>query len=274
MNKLKTLFQRSISGLIFIAIVISSILLDPYAFLGVFLLITLLGIYEFHKMTNVKSEIEVNLFAALTSGAIFFLSSFFYAKGEVPLFIFSIYALWIIAIFIIELFRKKTRPIHNWSYFFFGQIYIVLPFSLLNFILFISNWQPWILLSLFIVIWVNDTGAYLTGMSLGKHKLFERISPKKTWEGFFGGVAFGLIAGYVLSRFITDISLVQWLIFSVLVTVFGTLGDLSESLIKRSVQMKDSGNIIPGHGGILDRFDSTILTSPILFIYLYYILVF
>lgn len=124
------------------------------------------------------------------------------------------------------------------------------------------------LIALFATIWINDTGAYIIGVSFGKHRLFERVSPKKSWEGFFGGALAALAAGYVFSVFIPDLTLVQWLLFSQIVVVFGTFGDLIESLLKRTIGTKDSGNILPGHGGFLDRFDSMLLAAPVIFIYL------
>ena len=169
---------------------------------------------------------------------------------------------------ILELYRKQTNPVHNWAYFILGQIFIALPFSLLNFILFINDWQPLVLLSVFVTIWVNDTGAYLTGVTIGKHRLFERISPKKSWEGFIGGAVFALLSGYIFSLLIPGIQLINWLIFSEIIVVFGTFGDLIESLMKRTVGVKDSGDLIPGHGGLLDRFDSMLLAAPVIFIYL------
>jgi phosphatidate cytidylyltransferase len=146
---------------------------------------------------------------------------------------------------------------------------VSLPFALLNNILYFNEeWNPYLLLAVFIIIWVNDTFAYLVGSTLGKHRLFERISPKKSWEGFVGGAVAALGAGYVLSLFIIDLAWWQWLIFSLLVVVFGTFGDLMESFIKRSVKVKDSGRLIPGHGGLLDRFDSMLLVVPIIYFYL------
>jgi phosphatidate cytidylyltransferase len=182
--------------------------------------------------------------------------------------VFSIYGLYVVLVLVSELFKQKPNALHNWAYFIMGQVYVALPFSLLNFILFINDWQPLVLLSVFVTIWVNDTGAYLVGVTLGKHKLFERISPKKSWEGFIGGALFALLSGYIFSMLIPQISLIQWLIFSEIVVVFGTLGDLIESLMKRTVDIKDSGNLIPGHGGLLDRFDSMLLAAPVVFIYL------
>jgi phosphatidate cytidylyltransferase len=197
-----------------------------------------------------------------------FASSFVYASDIWRNSSFSIYGIYVVFVLILELYRKQTNPIHNWAYFILGQIFIALPFSLLNFILFINDWQPLVLLSVFVTIWVNDTGAYLTGVTIGKHRLFERISPKKSWEGFIGGAVFALLSGYIFSLLIPGIQLINWLIFSEIIVVFGTFGDLIESLMKRTVGVKDSGDLIPGHGGLLDRFDSMLLAAPVIFIYL------
>ena len=167
-----------------------------------------------------------------------------------------------------KLYAKKNNPIHNWAYFILGQVFIALPFSLLNYIIFIKDFQPIILLAVFATIWVNDTGAYLVGVTFGKHRLFERISPKKSWEGFIGGVLFALLSGYTFSRFIPEISLLNWFIFSEIIVIFGTFGDLTESLLKRTLDVKDSGDVIPGHGGLLDRFDSMLLAAPAVYIFL------
>ncbi|MFV0391878.1 MAG: phosphatidate cytidylyltransferase [Paludibacteraceae bacterium] len=272
MSNFKNLLQRTFSGLIFIVITISSILYHPFSFGAVFLILTFLGLYEFYKLTNKPGDIEVNPIVGVFGGLILFASCFLHAYEKAPIYIFSVYAVYIILTFVSELFLKKVNPVNNWAYFFLGQVYIALPFSLLNYIIFTPGYQPWLLLAMFITLWINDTGAYVTGMLLGKHKMFERISPKKTWEGFAGGAFFALIAGYVFSRYIPDISLVQWLFFSVLVVIFGTLGDLSESLLKRAENVKDAGKLIPGHGGILDRFDSMLLSAPVILIYLTLIL--
>ena len=274
MSTFNNLIQRTFSGLIFISIVIVSILWHPYAFAVVFFAAIFLGLYEFYKMTYKPETIEINVIVGTLGGMILFANGFLHAYGLTSPMIYSTYAFYLIVVFIAELFRKKANPINNWAYYFLGQIYVAIPFSLLNYIIFIQGYQPWLLLALFITLWVNDTGAYITGMLFGKHKLFERVSPKKTWEGFIGGAVFALISGYVLSRFITDISLWQWLVFSEIVVIFGTLGDLSESLLKRTENVKDAGKLIPGHGGILDRFDSMILAAPVIWIYLSWILSF
>lgn len=260
--------KRTLSGAIFVILIVASILINQYTFAALFAVITALALHEFHKITNQKKQVEVNPFVAITGGLILFLSSFLVSAGILPGQAYLLYGLYVICVVLAELYRKKEQPVNNWAYLFLGQLFIALPFSLLNYILLVPEYQPLILLAVFVTIWVNDTGAYLTGITIGKHRLFERISPKKSWEGFIGGAIFALASGYVFSLFIPELSRLQWFIFSEIVVVFGTFGDLSESLLKRTLQIKDSGNIIPGHGGILDRFDSMLLAAPAIFIYL------
>ncbi|HJV78283.1 MAG TPA: phosphatidate cytidylyltransferase [Paludibacter sp.] len=260
--------KRTLSGFLFVALIVGSILLSQFSFAVVFALICGWSVREFHKLSNIQNDVEVDLWVALIGGMLLFISSFLCSSGICHYRLFSIYGLYIVGVFVLELYRRGANPLHNWAYFVLGQVYVALPFSLLNFILFIDNWQPLILLSVFVTIWVNDTGAYLMGVLFGKHKLFERISPKKSWEGFFGGVFFALLSGYVFSLFIPEISLINWLIFSEITVVFGVFGDLIESLMKRTTNVKDSGDLIPGHGGLLDRFDSMLLAAPVLFVYL------
>ncbi|VBB48128.1 Phosphatidate cytidylyltransferase [uncultured Paludibacter sp.] len=269
---MKNLALRLVSGVIFVVLLVGSILISPYTFAVLFAAIMALAIREFHQLTNKNPDIQVNTLIAVIGGVLLFIGAFVSASKLTDFPVYTIYGVYVIVILISELFRKKQNPIHNWAYFVLGQIYTALPFALLNYILYVNNYQPIILLAVFISIWVNDTGAYCTGMLLGKHKLFKRISPKKTWEGFLGGAVFVLISGYIFSRFIPELTLLQWFIFSEIVVIFGTLGDLSESLIKRTLDVKDSGNAIPGHGGILDRFDSMIMAAPMVFLLLSLIL--
>lgn len=258
---------RALSGFLFVAVIISSILFNPYVFAGVFALITGLAVREFQQMTT-KEDVQVSPIAGMFGGIILFICTFIHASKLTAFPAHAIYGLYVVVIIVAELFRKKSNPLHNWAYFLMGQIYVALPFSLLNLILFINDWQPIILLAVFVTIWVNDTGAYLFGISFGKHRMFERVSPKKSWEGFVGGAFTALISGFIFSRFIQDLSLLEWFIFSEIIVIAGTLGDLIESLMKRTVNIKDSGNVIPGHGGLLDRFDSMLLAAPVTFIYL------
>jgi len=269
---MKNLWLRLFSGIIFVALLVGSILISPYTFAILFSLITAFAVREFHHLTNKNPEIEVNIPIAMTGGVLLFVSNFLAASKATDFPVFSVYGIFILVILIVELFRKKQNPIHNWAYFILGQIYTALPFSILSYILYVNEYEPIILLAVFISLWVNDTGAYITGMMFGKHKLFERISPKKTWEGFIGGGFFVLISGYIFSMLIPDLNLLQWFIFSEITVIFGTLGDLSESLIKRTLNVKDSGNAIPGHGGILDRFDSMLMAAPMIYLFLSFLL--
>ncbi|OQB31780.1 MAG: Phosphatidate cytidylyltransferase [Bacteroidetes bacterium ADurb.Bin174] len=262
--------QRTLSGLSFVVIVVGSILISPYTFAFVFVIITAWTVYEFHKLTNSQGQIDVNPILAIAGSVILFLISFFFASSDLlQHLVYSVYGFYVMMVLVFELYRKKKNPLHNWAYFLLGQVFIALPFSLLNYILYIDKtFHPWLLIAMFATIWLYDTGAYLVGVAIGKHKMFERISPKKTWEGFAGGVLVALIVGYVCSIFITDISLVSWLFFALIVVIFSTFGDLMESLMKRTIHVKDSGNVIPGHGGLLDRFDSMLMVAPAIVIYL------
>ncbi|HLP04132.1 MAG TPA: phosphatidate cytidylyltransferase [Paludibacter sp.] len=261
--------KRTLSGFLYVLLVVGSVLLSQYYFfLVVFALVAGFAVREFHKITNQQADVNVNSFVGFFGALLLFVLTYLYASGTTGYKVFSIYGLFLLLAIISELYRCKANPLHNWAYFVTGQVVVALPFSLLNFILYIHDLKPWILLAMFVTIWVNDTGAYLVGVSLGKHRLFERISPKKSWEGFAGGAATALVSGYVFSNFIPELSLVNWLVLSEIIVVFGTFGDLVESLMKRTVDLKDSGSIIPGHGGLLDRFDSMLLAAPVTLLYL------
>ncbi len=176
-----------------------------------------------------------------------------------------------------ELFLQNKNPIINIGVTLTGLLYIVLPFSILNFFYYpemnygFPSGRP-LLIGFFIIIWGNDTFAYLSGMAFGKHKLFERISPKKTWEGTIGGGVFAVIAAIVLSFIYKDFNAFEWMGFALTIIIFGTFGDLFESLIKRTIGLKDSGNIMPGHGGILDRFDSILIAAPFAYLYIVFVI--
>jgi len=260
--------KRTLSGSLFVALIVSSILLSPYTFALFFSLISAWIVYEFHTLTNRQQDIAVNPWLGSIGAVLLFLGSFLYSSGFWHFPEYTIYGFYVVIVLISELYRKKANPLHNWAYFIMGQIYIALPFALLNYILFLDKWQPLLLLSVFVTIWVNDTGAYVVGVTLGKHRMFERISPKKSWEGFVGGALAALLSGYVFSILFPQIRLIEWFIFSEIIVVFGTFGDLIESLMKRTLNVKDSGNVIPGHGGLLDRFDSMLLAAPVIFIFL------
>ena len=181
---------------------------------------------------------------------------------------------------VIELYRRQDKPFDSLSHTFFSILYTAVPFSMFPFAAFSRtglnsllphpniSFSPGIVIGFFILIWANDTGAYLTGMSFGRHNLFERISPKKTWEGFFGGIILSLVAAWFLSGWLGVVDKTQWVIIAMIVSVSGTYGDLIESMLKRSSGVKDSGTIMPGHGGFLDRFDSAIVSFPLVYLFI------
>jgi phosphatidate cytidylyltransferase len=204
-----------------------------------------------------------------------------YNSGITPSSVFIPYLVSIIYLMVAELYLKAEDPIHNWAYTMMSQLYIALPFSLLNVLAFRQNgaaitYSYLMPLSVFVFLWMNDTGAYLCGSLLGKHKLFPRISPGKTWEGSIGGgilvMAIAVGVYYLTEQYgVNDSGLtaIQWAGLGLTVVVFGTWGDLIESLFKRTLGIKDSGNVLPGHGGMLDRFDSSLLAIPAVVVYLY-----
>jgi len=280
----KNLVVRTLSGIIFISVMIAAILWEPpYLFGIVFLLIAGLGLREFYTLSAPLTppeggkEVKVMGKFSILSGCILFIAFFLYAfradpnlRLYSPILNFGLYILCVVFIFLMELFRKEKNPVQNIAVSLMGHIYVVIPFA---FICLIENEHRLLALAFFITIWISDTGAYLAGICFGRHKMFERVSPKKTWEGLAGGMVFALITGWVFSLVTTTengelLKLWQWLVFAWVVFAFGTLGDLVESLFKRSLNTKDSGFFMPGHGGLLDRFDSTLMAAPIAWLFL------
>lgn len=268
--------QRAITGVIFVAVLVGCILGGPISFTILFALISALTINEFGNIVNRMEHTRMNKPISILAGLFLFLC--FGYIGVVPGAneIFIPYLFLILYLFISELYKKQPNPLNNWAYAMMSQIYIALSFALLNVLAYhssatesVSQYNPILPLSIFIFNWVNDTGAYCTGMLFGKHRLFERISPKKSWEGSIGGAVFSIIAAIVLAHFFTFLSTGVWIGLGLTVVVFGTWGDLTESLMKRTLGIKDSGNILPGHGGMLDRFDSTLMAVPATVVYLY-----
>lgn len=270
---MKDLTQRAITGVLFVVVVVASIFFSEYSFGALFLLLTGLALIEFHNLIANKLDVQLEIWVAVVAAVVLFVCMFVFAAGWVDYRVFSLYFIVLCAVFILELYRKKENPVMNWAMFTLGQVYIALPFSLLNIIAYIQGeYNPIFLLAFFVLIWIYDSGAYLIGVAFGKHRLFERISPKKSWEGFFGGLVFALGASIVFAQIETFLNLYQWLGFAVIIVIFGTFGDLSESLFKRTIDVKDSGTIFPGHGGILDRFDSILFATIVISVYLHLVL--
>lgn len=271
------LLQRTITGVLFIAVLIGSILYHPISFGALFVIISMLTIYEFGQVVNNHSEnICINKTITMLGGAYMFLSFMGFCMDATDAKVFIPYLLLLLYLMISELYLKREQPILNWAYAMLSQLYIALPFALLNLLAFhndpafnIVSYNPVLPLSIFIFIWLNDTGAYCIGSLLGKHRLFERISPKKSWEGSIGGGIVAIASAFVFAHFFPLMSTFAWIGLALVVVVFGTWGDLTESLLKRQLHVKDSGKILPGHGGMLDRFDSALMAIPAAVVYLY-----
>lgn len=269
---------RTITGIIFVVAIVVSFL-NPLAMIFLFSLVTGMTVWEFTGLVNERENVHINQFITSVAGVLLFLAMAVHARGLDTLNLaFVPWLATIIYLLVSELYLKATDPIANWAYTMMTQLYIALPFSLLNVLAFqFTNCDlPWLLpLSVFIFLWVNDSGAYCCGSLLGKHKLFPRISPGKSWEGSIGGGVFVLLAAWLISfittqkGITTNLTTLQWMGMGLVVAVFGTWGDLIESLFKRTLGIKDSGNILPGHGGMLDRFDSSLLAIPAIVVYLF-----
>jgi len=276
---MKNFITRTISGFVYIALITLSILLSPYSYALLFAFVTGLSLWEFYTILEKNGEAKIDKPMATIGGVFLFVSGFLWFSGILPVKYISLWFLIMIYLLIRELYTKEVHAIRDIAYTFFGQIYIALSFMLLSRLGFpdpeavATTYHPILLMSFFTLIWVSDTGAYLVGITFGKHRLFERISPKKSWEGFFGGVGFAVIASVAISYFFPGyLNIYQWIGFSLVTVIFGTWGDLVESMIKRSLGIKDSGTIIPGHGGMLDRFDSTLLAAPAIVMYYLFLL--
>lgn len=280
-DKQKNLIIRAITGVFYVAIMVCGFL-DPQAMILLFALITGMTIWEFTGLINAKHGVTTNQFISTIAGVYFFLAVAGWRIGLVNNFIvFVPYLLTIIYLFISELYFKNQDAINDWAYTMLSQMYIALPFAMINIVAFETNedgsvhFDTLLPLSIFVFLWINDTGAYCSGSLFGKHKLFPRISPAKSWEGSIGGGIFVLIAAGILGYYANfgelqhSLNFLEWMGLGLIVVFFGTWGDLVESLFKRTLGIKDSGNILPGHGGMLDRFDSSLMAIPAAVVYLY-----
>lgn len=282
-DKMKNLITRSITGVIFVTAIVVCFM-RPEAMILLFALVTGLTVWEYTGIVNGIENVCVNRFLATVAAVYFFLGMAGFCAGIVPSAVFIPYLLTVVYMFIAELYTKAPNPINNWAYTMLSQMYIALPFAMVNVLAFrgvgngvvYNNLAP---LSIFVFLWTNDTGAYLSGSLFGKHKLFPRVSPGKSWEGSIGGGLLVLLVAALVGMYqnsdmhetATELILTvpQWMGLGLVVVLFGTWGDLVESLFKRTIGIKDSGNILPGHGGMLDRFDSSLMAFPAAVIYLY-----
>jgi phosphatidate cytidylyltransferase len=260
---------RFLSGAIYAALVLGSLYMGPQAFAGVMVFAVIVAMREFYGVaakTGVKPQRTAGLLCGVAVFAACYAASFGLAREPynhiffylpVPLAVFVFYA---------ELFRKKTMPFTNIAYTLLGVIYVALPLSLTSFVYEAAGVSA--MCSFFILLWANDTFAYLFGVTFGRHKLFPAISPKKSWEGYIGGIFSVIAAAWGLHRLFGDVALVHTVAFGVIISATAVLADLVESMLKRSAGVKDSGTIMPGHGGLLDRFDAALLSLPLVFAYM------
>lgn len=275
---MKKFIIRTLTGALFVAALVGSIIYGKSSFGALFTVITLLAVNEFCTIVENYKETTFSKWLAVLGGCYLFIASYLslHMGNANPLTLFAPYMVIVAYVFIRQLFNATSKPLDNFAYFTLSQIYVALPFALLNLLSTGCAGQDetysYILpLSIFIFIWCNDTGAFCVGCTLGRHKMFERVSPKKTWEGFVGGAAVAIVAGYIMSLFFPQMTLLEWTGMAAVTVIAGTLGDLVESCIKREMQLKDSGSMLPGHGGFLDRFDSTLLAVPCVIVYLTFI---
>ena len=279
---MKNFITRAVSGVIFVAIMVFGLAFNAMAMMFLFSIITGMTVWEYTGLVNERKCVSVNRFITTAAGVYLFLAVAGFCSGITPPTVFIPYLLTIVYLFISELYLKQEDPINDWAYTMLSQMYIALPFATINMLAFKSSaddgtvyFDRILPLCIFVFLWLNDTGAYCFGSLLGRHKLFPRISPGKSWEGSIGGallvMVVAAIGGYYLCRNYCGVmsSVPEWIGLAVVAVVFGTWGDLVESLFKRTLGIKDSGNVLPGHGGMLDRFDSSLMAIPAAVIYIY-----
>lgn len=270
---MSNLVKRSIWGILYVVVMLAGILINPLLFAIIFGAVLFFTQYEFYALVE-DAEHKITRFPGTILGVIYFLLCFAVANNYIPqVFILSFIPI-ILILFIIELFRSNRNTLERGGLTILGFIYIAGPFSIMNFVVHTSAsgqadaFYPWILAGVFFIIWINDSFAYLVGTQFGKHKMCPNISPAKSWEGLIGGAVFGIIMGIFNALLFQTLNILNWIVIAILTIAFGTLGDLFESKIKREIGAKDSGNVLPGHGGFLDRLDSLLFAVPIVFFWL------
>lgn len=282
-DKMRNLVVRSASGLVLGIVMLGAILWTRWSYALLFLLLLWGGLYEFYILAREQGNAPQRVLGAVAGTVLFALNMALASENEaVYKFIGGLHGLFVCGgvflllivplMFVCELYRKQEQPVANVGSTLAGVCYVAVPFSLLCYLPGIAGgWNPWVVVAYLFIVWANDVFAYLVGMTLGRHKLFERLSPKKSWEGFFGGLAGAVATGLVAGGLLGD-SLAVWAGLALVAAVTGVLGDLAESMFKRAAKVKDSGALIPGHGGVLDRFDALMFSAPFVFAYMLFVM--
>ena len=265
---MKNLIIRALSGAIYVVIILANIIGGDLTFTSIVGILALLGSVEMSRLSRNSNPnvMTVDIIFATALAITPYLTTYGIPLTQV----IALLALFVIIRVIVAVFDKGENPSASIAKSFLSVMYIGIPLACLDLIYMLGDWGKWAVLAIFVVIWINDTGAYCVGCTLGKHRLCERLSPKKSWEGFWGGFVFsigwGIACNYLFPQ--VGLNLYEWICFGAISSVFATWGDLFESMLKRNAGVKDSGNIIPGHGGILDRIDSLLLVSPVIMLFL------
>lgn len=285
-DKLKNFLVRTASGAVLLGIVLAAIFSGVWGYGALLLAVTIIGVWEFYGLARAKGSEPQRCMGMLMSSALFFAGFIpsLYMYGETDdhdvldlgVLLLLIFAMLLVVTFVIEVFRNRQTPMYNIATTIMGAVYVALPMAILtilptglNAIIYMGEgWIPWVFLFYLFLVWGNDVFAYLVGVTMGKHRMCERLSPKKSWEGFAGGVAGSAAVGAIAASVLGG-SYGVWIGLAIVVALSSVVGDLIESMFKRDAGVKDSGAIMPGHGGILDRFDALIMSAPFALIYLY-----
>jgi phosphatidate cytidylyltransferase len=276
---LNNFFRRTLTGAWIVIFILGGFWLHPVSFFLTGLVMLAGAQYEYYQMIR-NSGVKPQMIPGIITGITAYVISTLIAAGYLEMKFLLILVPMMLLIMIVELYRRQEKPFDSLAHTLFCVLYTALPLSMFPFSAFLQEglnsllphqgliFSPGIIVGFFILLWTNDSGAYLVGITIGRHRLIERISPKKSWEGFFGGAVLALLVAWLLSGWLGVIDNWKWMIVSVIISIAGTYGDLVESMLKRSLGVKDSGTIMPGHGGFLDRFDSTIISFPLVFLFI------
>ena len=279
-DKLKNLMIRAVSGIGLTVVVLGGVLWSQWSLFALLLLMVVGGVMEFYRLAE-RQAVQPQRALGLLMSILLVVLNFAFVSEDIEvlgaqnrLFVCGLAMLLLLVpmLFICELYRKGVNPLANIAATLLGVFYVALPLSLMLYMPLIGStaWNPWVLIAYIVIVWSNDVFAYLFGMTFGRHRLFERLSPKKSWEGFFGGLVGAVVAGVVAAHLMEQ-SMVVWAALALLISVTAVLGDLAESMFKRAADVKDSGALIPGHGGVLDRFDALLLSAPFVFVYMLFV---